>query len=52
MEQLLILHRRPGESAKERSRLWKTLDAADRNDAIADAKANGKSTIPFGRALC
>ncbi len=52
LEQIKALHRRPGESVKERSRLWKTLDVADRAEAVGDAIGNNKSTMPFGDISC
>jgi len=49
LERIKILHRRSGESAKERARLFKKLKTmAERNEAVDDAIECSKSTIPFG----
>jgi hypothetical protein len=49
VEQLKILHKRSGQSAKERSKLFKQLKTtAERTETVDDAVAHGKSLVPFG----
>lgn len=48
--QICVLHRRSGESTRERSRLFSSLKTTnDRNAAMIDALSNNKSRAPFGR---
>lgn len=48
LTQIYALHRRPGESMKERRKLAKLLDIGELCLAATDAIENDKSTAPFG----
>ena len=47
LKQIKRLHRRSGESFKERKRLFIRLDANERTQAYEDAIICGKSLEPF-----
>ena len=48
LAQIKVLHRRPGNSNKERTRLFKLLTKDEQHEAQLDAVENRKSLVPFG----